>query len=306
MATRLEEVRQVDDILTTLAQGYSNNMYIGDHLFKNSFVVKESAKYQLYGKEQFYDYGSQIIRPLRANPKEKDSHPPTLDNYSCEAYSLAGTVDQREIDEASPLQNLLNDGVDEIMSNLKVTKEKIRADLVTDVNQYDASHKATPVTKWDNNTNIASEIENYKDVVRSAIGRNPNVIVMGPTVWNGAFKFNSTLSEKIKYSEKDVLTTELIAQILEVDKLMVGYSSFVDPETMLQSYIWGNSLVLAYVEPRDGKNIPTFARTFQKKGYPNVKRWVDGADFHKYRVEDIFDNKITGKDAGFLVSEPVA
>ncbi len=305
MPTRLEELRQVDQVLTTIAQGYSNSMYIGDTIFKTTLVAKESGKYQQYGKESFRDYGNKIIRPLRVEAKQKDWHAPSLKNYTSEAYALSGTVDQREVDEASPLHSLLMEGVDEIMGNLFVTKEKIRADLLMEQANYDANNVDTPGVTWDNNTNVAVEIENYKDQLRSTIGRNPNIVVMGPKVWKSAFKFNTILSEKIKYSEKDVLTTELIAQILEIDKVLVGYATYVN-DNDVQNYIWGNALILCYVENRSGRNTPTFARTFQKKGYPNTKRWIDNADFQKYRVEDIYDNKITGPDAGFLVNQPVA
>ncbi|MCP4055621.1 MAG: hypothetical protein GY739_21790 [Mesoflavibacter sp.] len=305
MATRLEEVKQVDKVLTGCAQGYTNDVFIGEYIFKKTLVDKETNKFQMYGKEQFIDYGSKIIRPIGVKPQEDNWEPPELGRYECEAYSLAGTVDQREISEAAPLNNLLIEGVDQKMEKIRTAKEKNRADVLSNYENYDNGHVLTPLQKWDNDTNVAIMLEFGKTAIRSKIGREPNIIVMGHKVWELAFKFNNALSAKIKYSERDVLTTELVAQILEVDKVLVGYSQYMDPDDKTLYPMWGNMLSLCYVTKQEGRNRPTFARTFQKKGYPNVKKWIDDADFHRYRVEDIFDNRITGKDAGYLYREPV-
>jgi hypothetical protein len=71
--------------------------------------------------------------------------------------------------------------------------------------------------------------------------------------------------ERIKYSERAILTAELIASVLGIGKVIVpgvGYNSANPGQTATLGYLWGKDVIFAYVPDRPGMKIPAFAYEF--------------------------------------------
>jgi hypothetical protein len=68
--------------------------------------------------------------------------------------------------------------------------------------------------------------------------------------------------ERIKYSERAVLTPELIASVVGIPNVIVPGTGIAADASLVPGYLWGKDVILAYVPQRAGMRVPAFAYEF--------------------------------------------
>jgi hypothetical protein len=181
-------------------------------------------------------------------------------------------------DEDRPPFNELQTATDTVMQGIQRNLDNHIFAAITDtsvVTQTDAAG-----TAWDDGSvtigTIVEEFEGNKDVVQLACGHRPNVLVIKPAAWN-AFRAAPAFTDAIKYTQRGVLTTELFASLLDVDRVIVPrtlYDSVDEGQTASGAFMWPAAChaLLCYVAPNNGGNmhVPSFARTFVWTGAPGA------------------------------------
>ena len=303
---RLSNLRVVDPVLTNLSVGYSNADLVGDVLFPFVPVDKEGGKIPKFGKEAFKIYNTE--RALRAksnriNPEDVDSVTVSLDEHDLEY-----PIDYRESDEAAfPLEAHATHVVTE---GIRLRHEKKVADLAQNTANYAASNKivlaGTSRFTDKANSDPIGVFEDGKEAVRGKIGKYPNTAVIGAASWK-AIKQHPQFLERIKYSMKGVLTVELLKEILEVERIVVGRAVY-SSDTGTFGDLWGDNIVLAYVAPnRSGAERtpyePSFGYTLRKKGMPQIDKRTEDGKLELVRNTDNFGVYLLGAEAGFLIAD---
>lgn len=303
---RLSNLRVVDPVLTNLSVGYSNADLVGDVLFPFVPVDKEGGKIPKFGKEAFKIYNTE--RALRAksnriNPEDVDSVTVSLDEHDLEY-----PIDYRESDEAAfPLEAHATHVVTE---GIRLRHEKKVADLAQNTANYAASNKivlaGTSRFTDKANSDPIGVFEDGKEAVRGKIGKYPNTAVIGAASWK-AIKQHPQFLERIKYSMKGVLTVELLKEILEVERIVVGRAVY-SSDTGTFGDLWGDNIVLAYVaQQRQGAERtpyePSFGYTLRKKGMPQIDKRTEDGKLELVRKTDNFGVYLLGAEAGFLIAD---
>lgn len=303
------QARVVDPVLTSAAQGYTNNALVGDILFPTVPVQARGGKIIQFGKEAFMLYATG--RSPGANTKRVtfgySGQPFTLESHSLEGLLPIETMQEAGV-PGIDMGSTTVDGVQEIIS---LRLEKQRADVARNPANYGAANKLTlsGASQWsDPNSDPVGDMSKAQEVVRKKIGKRPNVAVIGAAVF-AALKVHPKILERMKYTGRDVATKELLASFFELQELRVGDAVFSDDAGVF-SDVWGKDVVLAYVEigtvAERGK--PSYGYTYQLAGYPeveepyferNIKSWV-------YPVTDEVAPVIAGADAGYLITNAVA
>jgi hypothetical protein len=304
---RLEELRVVDPVLTTLARGYSNAELIAAALFPFVPVPKESGKIPQFGKEAFKIYNTE--RALRAKSNRIDPEGITMIDYVCDEHDLEYPIDYREKDESEVL-DLDTHGTNVVTHGIRLRHEKMCADLAQDANNYPAGHKVTLAgnAQWTDysNSDPISDVETGKEKIRSKVGKRPNVMVIGATTYK-ALKHHPKLLERIKYSMKGVVTIELMKEIFDIKYLYVGEAVYAADDGSFND-IWADNCILAYIPdvPADKqtKDEPSYGYTPRKKGMPQVDKYDEnGGKLGLVRNTDTFIPKIVGSEAGYLIKD---
>lgn len=308
----LSQTRVVDPVLTSAAQGYSNNEFIGGVLFPKVPVTARAGKIIKFGKEDFMLYATG--RSPGQNTK-RIQFGYADGAFSLESHSLEGILPIEHMQEASAVP-----GIDLSVTTIRKTQdiialrlEKQQADVARDPSKYGAANKITlsGTSQWSDysgNSDPVAVMEAGKEAVRKKIGKRPNVAVMGASVL-AFLKQHPKILERTKYTGRDVPTLELLAQFFGLAEIRVGDAVFADDAGNF-SDVWGKDVVLAYVEvgtlAEQGK--PSFGYTYQLGGYPeveepyydrNAKSWV-------YPVTDEVAPVVAGADAGYLIINAVA
>lgn len=170
------------------------------------------------------------------------------------------------------------------------------------------SGSATPSVLWENDTSDPiGDILNAKMNVVGTIGREPNVGVMGYQVYR-ELRDHPDLLDRIKYTQKGVITVDLLAGLFDLDKLLVGtaiYNSAAESATVSLSYIWGKHLWLGYVPDAAGLLIPASGYVFVWKDR-KVERFREDQEHNDVFTASMnWATKITASDAGYLCKSVV-
>lgn len=125
--------------------------------------------------------------------------------------------------------------------------------------------------KWDVATgNPIIQVTNAREVVRSKTGRYPNTLALSPKAFNG-MRNNPFVIDRLKYTSDAVVTTDILARLLNLMKVVVGEAVVADQSGVF-SDVWGNDAVLAYVPMNATQEVPAFAYTYTMVGHPMVEQ----------------------------------
>jgi hypothetical protein len=125
-------------------------------------------------------------------------------------------------------------------------------------------------------------IEDGIDAARDDMGRRPNTIVFGYDAWK-AFKHHQDILDRIKYSERGVITPEIVASIFDFrpENVLIGEPVYsADGSTFTN--LWTDNVGLLYVpqgnELVEGSTPHTVV--FRQEGFPKVLTYQDA--YRKY------------------------
>lgn len=304
------QARVIDPILTTVARGYQNNEMVGTVLFPYVPVTQRGGQILTFGKEHFRSIetqrapGSNTMRVQLGYAGER---------YSLDSHSLEGLVPFEHMQEANavPGIDLGTMAVGTVQDIIALRLERAQAALATTPSNYGAANKkalGTAAVKWGNDaSDPIKDIADGVEAIRRKTGKKPNVLVLGAQVW-AKVQYHAKVIERIKYTGRDVATTELFAKLVNVEKVVVGEAISVDGKDQFVD-VWGNFAVLAFTRPASmaQRGSPSFGYTYRLGGYPlveqpyqerNQKSWV-------YPVTDEVAPVIAGADAGYLLTDVV-
>ena len=304
-ADQLSALRVVDPVLTQLARGYTNADSIADRIFPIvGNLTLESSLYMTFGKEAFRLYNTE--RAIRAASNRMTPGKPSSDKYVMTEHDLEYPIDYREEDEANfPLQQYATMLV---TAAIQLRREKIAADLACNPDNYGAGNKlalAGDDCFSEPGSNPVGVVQDGDEALRSQIAKRANLIVIGPSTL-ASWKKHPMFLERIKSTENKVVTLEIIKEVLEKE-IVVGEMIYTDDDGTPHDE-WGAMMWMGY-QPAAVSGVqrtmyePSFGYTFRKKDKPVVDTYVEkGGKVQLIRNTDLFDIKIVGADAGYLVT----
>lgn len=302
----LKDRRIVDPVLTELARGYTNSDLVASFLFPDVTVKKEGGKIPQFNKEAFKIYNTE--RAIRAKSNRINPSVHSSIDYVLTEHDLEYPVDYRE--ETEDALNLKMHATHVVTDGIALRKEKMAADDAQDLSNYGSSSKVTLAgsDQWDDPTSDPiAVIEDAKHSVRSLIAKFPNIAVLGASSYK-SLKQHPKLLDKIKYTEHAILTPQLLASLLDFEKIVVGSAVYEDDDGNLVD-IWSDNMILAYVPNSSGKRSyyePSYGYSLVKEGSPFVDSYDEGKKLTLIRNTSIFTSKIVGKDAGYLINDCVS
>jgi len=311
MPSTLAALRIVDPVLTQLARGYSNSGLVADKLFPLVSVTKEAGKIPQFTKEAFKIYNTE--RAIRANSNRINPTVNTSIEFVLAEHDLEYPLDYREINE--DMLNLKMRATNVVTDAIALRKEKLCAEMAQNPLNFAASNKVTLAASDqfnDPTSDPITIIDSARSAVRSQIAKNPNVIVISNDVFV-ALKNHPSITDKVKYTQHAVITSDLLRQLLQFDALYVASSVYEDESGDLQD-VWNDTVVIAYVPEARTSNAlekrtfyePSFGYTLQMKNYPLVDTYDEKGKVKVVRNTDLFVPKIVGADAGFLIIDCLA
>jgi len=316
----------IDRALTNLSVAYMQDAsnFIADKVFPIVPVQKQSDLYFIYSRADF----NRDEAAERAGGTESAGGEYNIENslpYYCRKWAFHKDVTEEErVNADTPLQPN-NDATDFVTQKMLIRRESDWASkyFVDDVwaTEYQgvaATPGAGETLQFDVSTSDPITLITEAGITMASVtGFRPNTLVLSPFVFN-ALKNHADILDRIKYTQKGIVTTDLLATLFEVERVFIAWSvknSGVKGAAESSAFIMGKHALLCYVNPRPALKAPSAGYIFAWTGlmgagaYGNrIVRipmpWL-GMDTERIEGEMAFDTKVIATDLGVFFKDIV-
>ncbi len=308
--------------LANVSVAYRNKNYIADRVFPIIDRVGSAAKILKYLKGAWFRDEAGIRGPgARA---ARGSFPYDYVDVSQKEYAFAKEVTDEDRDAAAeqgaPPVQPDQDAIEFATDRVDLKKEVRVAAMIKAATWNGVAAGGTDAAgafaAGAGNT-FLSEMSAKKELIRSKTGFKPNAIVIDNGTYE-SLKLEATILDRIKYTQRGIVTADLLAALLELDFFLVGdaiKSTAVekkDGTDFTASNVWevnaGKGMVFLFYRPASpGLKIPSAG--YQARGAykqagglaRKTETWRENAEHQDvYEVAEKTDIVTVDTDLGYL------
>lgn len=307
----------------------TNSVY--DKVFQIIPVAKQSDKYFLYDKKDFLRTDAE--RRAAGAEIALSGWRTSQDTYFCERYGLGHDIPDPVRANADPaVSDLDADATMFLSEDLAIRHEKDwvaeyfvagvwdGASSTSDMTGVAAAPStATQFLQWNDVASTPIEdIRGEQTAVSKRTGRRPNIFTMNVEVWT-ALADHPDILDRIKYTERGVVTTDLLASLLDLEAVYVTSmveNSAIEGQPESMGFIGTKNALLTYRPRSPGLRTPSAGYTFSWTGMPGAPPGGIGARMKRFRLErnesdrieaeDWKDFKVIGSELGAMFLTAVA
>ena len=313
----------VDRALTNISVSYLQDAsaFIADKVFPIVPVKRQSDIFYTYSKADFMRDEAQV-RGAGTESAGGDYGVEASEPYYCRKHAFHKDVTPEErVNYDEPLD------ADKDATDFVTQKMLIRREMQWASNYFKAGVWGSEIAgadaaadgqtiKWSLATsNPIKDVTEAAVKMASETGYKPNTLVLSPYAFN-ALKNHDDILDRIKYTQKGIVTADLLATLFEVEHVYVAWSvvnSAAKGADANVDFIMGRNALLCYSNTRPALRKPSAGYTFAWTGlegagaYGNriVRLPMDMLGLGTERIEGemAFDCKVICKDLGVFFSE---
>ena len=271
----------VDRALTNVSIAYIQNEenFIASRVFPNIPVSKQSDLYYTYDQSDFWRDEVEIRAP--GAETAGSGHRLSTESYRCDVFAIHRDIDDQVRANTEDPINLDREATIWLTQQLLLHKESdfvgqyFATSLWTggtgggDITGVAAAPGANEVLQWnDANSTPIEDIRAQIVEVAENTGRRPNTLTIGPNVW-AALMDHPDILDRIKFTQKGVVSMDLFASLLDLDSVKVGWASrdtAAEGATDAFSFFWGKAALLTYAPAAASLMEPSAGYTFSWNG----------------------------------------
>jgi hypothetical protein len=315
----------VDKALTNVSVGWqqAQTAFVADKVFPMVPSEFQTDKYHIWDRGSLYRSEAGKLGP-RAQAGERGSEI-SQGTFSCDVWGVKEFLPEQVERNADAALRLREATTQNVTRDLLIARE---TQFVSDTfatstwtTEYEgvASGATTgQFDQWDDYTNSTpiSDINTAAADIQGLTGYWPNTLTIGHDVFV-QLKDHPDIVDRIKYTERGIVTTDLLASLFGVDRVLVASAiknSAVEGATDSFANIVGKAALLTYSAPNPGINVPTAGYTFAWTGMLGSSAL--GSRIRTYDVDDpsgvmvqgeaAFDFKVVAADLGAYLYTAVA
>lgn len=212
------------------------------------------------------------------------------------------------------------DATEFVTQRLLISRER---QFVT--NYFSTSVWGTDVTStgltggvWSNfaTSDPVNDVTVGRRTIKTNTGFAPNTLVIGGEVWD-KLKNHPDIIERVKYTQKGILNVDLVAQVFDIERLIVAdgvYATNEEGGTAAHAQIFGKHALLCYSAPRPSLLLPSAGYNMAWTGYGGRNAY--GITVSRYRLDTkksdriegelAYDMKVVASDLGYFFTGVVA
>lgn len=290
----------VDRALTDLSVRFSQSedKFITDKVFPIVGNQNRSDKYFTYDRSYWFRTDAQLRGP--GTESAGSGYEIGTDSFSADVFAIHKDVDdQTRANADSPLK-LDSDATSFVTQHLLQKREQdwVNTFFTTGVWGTDMVG-GTNFTRWDD-YGASDPISDMRDAIMSMAKNTaykPTDLVLGPEVWN-KLQDHPDYLERIKYTQKGVVTTDLLAGLLGIDRVHIAWSvknTSAEGEVASYDFNFGKHALMLYKPGSAGLNTPSAGYTFTWTGLMGSAG--NGIRIKRFRLEQIASDRIEGEMA---------
>lgn len=291
--------------LTNLSIVYQNYEFIADQVLGQTPVKNESDQYWVFNSDRRLEETKRANRAL-ANMVEWGA---STSVYNLTEHSLKDVLTDRDYANAEEALALERSTMENLQEKILMRKDYEAHKVLFTTTTFSNNATLGSATSWKYHTTTSAPIQNVLSATGYIIqqaGVKPNKAVIG---WNGfeALKENPNLYGRLAYTEREILTTDLIASLFELEKVHVGtsiYNSAAEGQSDDLSLIWGADCLIGFFKNKPRIRDRTAALQFIKTEYGSpyrVKKWrEEDIEGNYIEVQSMYQVKAVATACGYL------
>lgn len=319
------QTAHIDRAMTNISVAYLQDAsaFIADKVFPIVPVKRQSDVYYQYSKEDFMRDEAQV-RGAGTESAGGDYGVEAQDPYYCRKHAFHKDVTAEERANYDEPLDADKDATDFVSQKMLIRREMQWASNFfkagiwgTTIKGGEAAGEDTAI-KWNMATsNPIHDVTQAGVDMAATTGYKPNTLVLSPYAFN-ALKNHEDILDRIKYTQKGIVTADLLATLFEVDRVLVAWSVVNAAPKGAQGnigFIMGKHALLCYSNPTPALRKPSAGYIFAWTGlegsgaYGNriVRLPMDMLGLGTERIEGeiAFDAKQICKDLGVFFEDIV-
>lgn len=317
----MRNLGHIDRALTNISVAYMQgaDAFIADKVFPIIRVQKQSDVYYEYSKADMFRNEVQE-RGRGAESAGGNWNARVADPYYCRKYAYHYDITEEErINYDKPL-DVERDTVEWLGHKMLLKREVDFATkfFKTGVWKTDTNKTAD---KWSSqSSDPVKDVNDAMLQMAEATALKPNFAIMSPDVFY-ALKNHEGIMDRIKYTQKGIITLDLIASLFELEKIYVPWAVYnteaqapkmtdpADSETLIDmNFIYKGSMLLGYRAPRASLKQATAGYIFAWTGLEGASAFGNrmvrikmdqlGLGTERFEMEMAYDMKAISKDCG--------
>ena len=308
----------VDKPLTEISVAYLQTAehFIADKVFPIVPVQKQSDRYFVYTKDNWFRTEAQKRAPGTASAGSGFS----IDNtptYFADVWAVHKDVDDQTRQNADQPIDMDRDATEFTTRQIMLRREKEFASTYFTTSIWTGSTSGgdiTPATKWDAaSSDPVDDVEEQKEAVVQKTGFMPNIMLV-PAQVHRALKSNASILDRIKYTQRAVVTEDILASLFGVEKYLVARATnntAIEGATASMNFVFSSdNALLVYAEPRPSIMKPSGGYIFSWSGFLGsnagwrMKRFrIDELSSDRIEAEAAFDMKQVAADVGAFFTD---
>lgn len=266
----------IDRALTNISVAYMQdaNAFIADKVFPIVKVKRQSDVFYVYNKGDFMR-DEAALRGAGTESAGGDYGVEAADPYYCRKHAFHKDVTAEERANYDEPLDADRDATDFVTQKMLIRREMEWASKFFKEGIWGkeisgaASASGNNVVYWDEPTsNPIKDITDAGVEMASKTGYKPNTLVLSPFAFN-ALKNHEDVLDRVKYTQKGIVTADLLATLFEVDNVYVAWSvvnTAAKGKEDNVNFIMGKHALLCYSNPTPALKKPSAGYIFAWTG----------------------------------------
>lgn len=266
----------IDRAMTNISVAYMQDAtaFIADRVFPIVPVKRQSDVYYQYSKADFMRDEARE-RGAATESAGGDYGVEAQDPYYCRKHAFHTDVTPEARANYDEPLDADRDATDFVSQKMLIRREMEWASKFFKTGVWDTEYagaaSAGTGTKvfWNNPaSDPIGDVTGASVQMASETGYRPNTLVLSPFVFN-ALKNHEDILDRIKYTQKGIVTADLLATLFEVDRVLVAWgvvNNAVKGATENTNFIMGKHAMLCYANPAPALRKPSAGYIFAWTG----------------------------------------
>lgn len=293
--------KHINQPLTNISINYQNSQYIADAVFPSLPVKKSSDNFYIYTT----DFRLTETRRAYGAPAARATWAASTSSYQLEWHALADSITDKE-----------RENVDAPLSLDKDTTEFL-TDKIMQRKEVEAAAVLFTTATWSNNRTITSTANAWHTstaypvqavlsgtgIILANSGKKPNTGVMGWETYQHT-RENGNLISRIQYTERAIVTPDIMAALFDLDKIHVGEAindATQEGVTANPGFIWGDAFWMGYVAQPKRKMASAIAKITKNAGNVTKKWREENLESDMIEVQSEFQYRAMATLAGYVI-----
>lgn len=267
----------IDRALTNMSVAYMQDasMFVADKVFPIVPVKRQSDVYYIYDKGDFMRDEAKVRGAATESAGgDYDVEPSTP--YYCKKHAFHKDVTEEARANYDEPLNADIDANEYITQKMLIRREMEWASnffapgvWTREIEGVASAPTANQTIFW--NLETSDPIKTITEAgvqMASETGYKPNVLVLSPFVFN-ALKNHFDILDRIKYTQKGIVTADLLATLFEVERVVVAWAVVNSARKGADdsvNFVMGKHALLAYANPRPSLKKPSAGYIFAWTG----------------------------------------